>query len=235
VFEFTGLAAVLAVAGIAYLMLVGRWLLPREIATDRVDKAEVGKYLAELRITQASLLVGKNISEMRLGEHYGVYPLELQRGERHMWSPRSQQLKSDDVLLVRGDWAKIEEFQRQAHLENVQDSRYANDPEHPRILAEIMVAPASIAEHHRLTATSLGRRPDIAILAIHRRGQVLREKLRDVRLAVGDVLLVAMNEDVVAQLRGDDAWVVLSERAESRSTPRKAIVAATIMVGVVVI
>lgn len=33
VFEFTKLGAILAVVGIAYLMLVGRWLLPKQAET----------------------------------------------------------------------------------------------------------------------------------------------------------------------------------------------------------
>ncbi|HKR76956.1 MAG TPA: SLC13 family permease [Rhodanobacter sp.] len=235
VFEFTGMGALLAVAGMVYLMLVGRWLLPRHIDADEIEEVEIGKYVTELALTAQSPLLGKSIGEAQLGERYGVYPLELLRGERRMWSPRSQQMEAGDVLLVRGDWEKIEDFQRRAHLKNVPESRYVRDPDHPRVLAEIMVAPASLAEGRRLAETDLGRRPDAVALAIHRRGQVLRDKLSDVSLAVGDVLLVLVDEDSMPQLRGDDAFIVLSERDDARRMSRKAIVAAAIMAGVVVV
>ncbi|BFI97521.1 MAG: SLC13 family permease [Rhodanobacter sp.] len=235
VFEFTGMGVLLAVAGIAYLMLVGRWLLPRHIEANEIEEVEIGKYVTELALTAQSPLLGKSIGEAQLGERYGVYPLELLRGERRMWSPRSQQMEAGDVLLVRGDWEKIVEFQRRAHLQNAPESRYVRDVDHPRVLAEIMVAPASLAEGRQLAETDLGRRPGAVVLAIHRRGQVLRDKLSDTSLAVGDVLLVLVDEDNMPQLRGDDAFIVLSERDDARRMSRKAIVAAAIMAGVVVV
>ena len=38
VFDFTRLGAILAVVGIVYLMLIGRWLLPRHIETNRIGE-----------------------------------------------------------------------------------------------------------------------------------------------------------------------------------------------------
>ena len=232
-FEFTGMGAVLAVVGIAYMMLVGRWLLPKQVDVGVPEQTDIGKYVTELRVDEESGLIGKSIADARLGERYGVYPLELLRGERHMWSPRSQEIAVGDVLLVRGDWGKIEEFQRRAGLSNAPEMRYAQDKDHPRVLAEVMVAPASSSEGQQLEETELNWRYDATVLAIHRRGQILRDKLSQVRLAVGDVLLVLVDEAVVKQLRGDEGLVVLSQREARRRTSRRGILAVLIMVGVV--
>jgi di/tricarboxylate transporter len=234
VFEFVKLGAVLAVVGIVYLMLVGRWLLPQEIPADMPEEADIGKYVAELEVTQQSSLVGKSIADAGLGEKFGVYPLELLRGERRMWSPRSQELTAGDVLLVRGDWEKIEEFRRQANLRNAPESRYPRVEDHPRVLAEIMVAPGSAVEGRRFADTGISWRYDAVALAIHRRGQVLRDKLSDVTLALGDVLMVLVNEERLGDLRNDEAFIVLSQREETRKTPRKAIYAVAIMAAVVI-
>ena len=234
-FEFTAMGAMLAVVGIAYMMLVGRWLLPKQVDVGLPQQPDIGKYVTELRVDEASGLIGKSIAEASLGERYGVYPLELLRGERRMWSPRSQEIAVGDVLLVRGDWHKIEEFQRRAGLSNAPQRRYAQDKDHPRVLAEIMVAPASSSEGQQLAETELNWRYDATVLAIHRRGQILRDKLSQVSLAVGDVLLVLVDEAVVPQLRSDEDLVVLSEREERPRTPHRAILAVLIMVGVVVI
>jgi di/tricarboxylate transporter len=234
VFEFTKMGAVLAVVGITYLMLVGRWLLPRHIPADMPEEADIGKYVAELEVGEQSSLVGKSITDASLGEKFGVYPLELLRGERRMWSPRSQQLAAGDVLLVRGDWEKIEEFRRQANLRNAPENRYPRDEEHPRVLVEIMVSPGSPAEGRRFAETGIGWRYGVAALAIHRRGQVLRDKLSDVALALGDVLMVLVDEDALANLRSDESFIVLSEREEPRHTPRKALYAVAIMIAVVI-
>src|SRR6185437_15449481 len=49
--HLAGTGALLAVAGMLYLMLVGRWLLPRHIDADEIEEVEIGKYVTELALT----------------------------------------------------------------------------------------------------------------------------------------------------------------------------------------
>ena len=237
VFEFTRLGAILAVAGIVYLMVVGRHLLPRHINADEPQNTNVGKYVTELEVVQGSPLLGTRIADAKLGERYSVYPLELLRGEQRMWTPRAQRLAVGDVLLLRGDWDKLEEFRRQAKLRNATERHYPEaDDKHPRVIAEVMVAPASPVEDQRVADVGLEWGYRSTLLAVHRRGQVLRDKLSTIRLAVGDVLLLLVDEeDAMPKLRNDDAFIVLSERPDARAMSRKAWVAASIMAGVVVV
>ena len=233
VFEMTKLGALLAVAGIVYLMLIGRFLLPKHLDTQQPEELDIGKYVTELELTADSPLIGKMIADAKLGEKFGVYPLELLRGERRMWSPRSQQLAAGDVLLVRGDWDKIEEFRRDTKLRNAPERHYVQGDDKPRVLVELIVAPASPIEGRRFTESGMGWRYNATLLAIHRRGVVLRDKLSDVSLAVGDVLMALVDEDRMQQLRSEESFIVLSERADARRMPRKALVAVGIMVAVV--
>jgi di/tricarboxylate transporter len=233
IFEFTRMGAVLAVAGIAYLMIVGRWLLPREVATQMDVPTDIGKYVAELRIGDGSSLIGATIADAKLADTHGVYPLELLRGDKHMWSPRSQQLQAGDVLLVRGEWEKIEEFRRRAALENTH-GQDAGDNDRPRVLVELMIAPASSAEGMELGRIDLEWRYAGQVLAAHRRGHILREQLRDMTLAIGDVLLLTVDEEAISRLRADDRFVVLSEREPAPGSPGRALVAVGIMTAVVV-
>lgn len=233
-FEFTRLGALLAVAGIAYLMLIGRWLLPREVAAAAPAEPAVGKYVTELKLTPSSPLVGQTIAAASLGEKYGVYPLELLRGDRHMWSPREQQLEDGDVLLVRGDWQKIEDFRLHAALEIDPENRYGRDPKHARMLIEAMVKPDSTVANRTLGELDLQYHHNAIVLAIHQRGRILREKLEDVRLAAGDVLLLLVDDLGVIALRSDDRLVVLSEREDTRRTPHLARRAVAIMAMVVI-
>lgn len=237
VFEFTRMGAVLAVVGIVYLMLIGRHLLPKHIDADQPQDTELGKYVTELEVVAGSPLLGTRIADAKLGERYGVYPLELLRGEQHMWTPRAQHLALGDVLLVRGDWEKIEEFRRQAKLRNAPEQRYTNAGDnHPRLIAEVMVAPASPVEGQRLSEVGLDWRYRSTVLAVNRRGQVLRDKISAVQLAVGDVLLMLVEDkDAMPKLRNDDAFIVLSARPDARRMSRKAWLAASIMAGVVIV
>jgi di/tricarboxylate transporter len=236
VFEFTRLGALLAVVGITYMMLIGRWVLPREFeAPLAVAETDIGKYVTELKVTAESPLVGQTIAEARLGEKYGVYPLELLRGDRHLWSPRSQRVEVDDVLLVRGDWEKIEAFRKRAVLEIDPEDRFGHDRSSARTLVEVMVKPASSIEGSSLEELAFRSHHDAIALAIHQRGRILREKLKDVRLAAGDVLLLLVSDEAAKALRSDERFVVLSEREDTRHTSRRAIAAVLIMASVVIV
>jgi di/tricarboxylate transporter len=234
VFEFTRMGALLAVAGITYLMLIGRWLLPRETSAD-VPAETIGKYVTELRVAPASPLVGKTIAAAKLGETYGVYPLELLRGDRHLWSPRSQEIQAGDVLLVRGAWEKIEDLRKRAELEIDPENRYGPDHGKARVLVEAMLKPEGTIVGSTIGELHLARNFDAIVLAIHRRGRVLREKLRDVQLAGGDVLMLLVGGNGADALQSDERFVVLSEREDTRRLSRRAFAAMAIMAAVVIV
>jgi len=234
VFEFTHLGAILAVFGIAYLVVIGRWMLPDRTDTIETEDSDIGKYVAELRLPATSPLVGSTIAAARLGDVYGVHPLELLRGDKHMWSPRSQTLAADDVLLVRGEWDKIVDFRKRAGLADAATQRDIGGGNAQRVLVEVMVAPASSAEGRCIGELDFAWRYDATVLAIHRRGDVLRASLRDCTLEVGDVLLMLVDHDAVARLRNDDRLVVLGEREQAPRSPRKAFIAIGILLMVVI-
>ena len=68
IFEFTHLGVLLAAAGIIYLMVIGRWLLPKHLDNEPAGPMQVGKYVTELKVMHDSPLVGQTIAEARLGD-----------------------------------------------------------------------------------------------------------------------------------------------------------------------
>lgn len=234
VFEFTKLGALLAVAGITYLMVVGRWLLPKTVDAEMPADEDIGKYVAELHVVEESSVLGKTITDMQMGEKHGLYPLELIRGDEQLWSPRSEKFAVGDVLLVRGDWEKIQDFRKAMKLDHAPGTHYGQDGDDPRVLVEVMVAPASAVQGRTIGDIDLQWRYDGNVLAVHRRGHILRNTLKSVELTMGDVMLMLVDEKALGRLRSDDRFIVLSEREEKRATPLKAFMAVGIMVGVVV-
>src|SRR5690606_20151436 len=101
-FEFTPLGVICMVVGCLYLLTFGRWLLPDTRAGELVEQYELGKYITELRVMPDSSLIGVSVSDAKLGDEFGVFVLELLRGEEKVWGPRSQVLEEGDVLLARG-------------------------------------------------------------------------------------------------------------------------------------
>ncbi len=214
-FEFTPLGVICFVAGCVYLLTLGRWLLPSTRATELVEHYELGKYITELRVMPDSSLIGTSVGEAKLGEEFGVFVLELLRGDEKVWSPRSQTLEEGDILLARGDWSKLDELKNQTGLEI--DSEFklkARNLEEgtQQVLTEVMIAPRSQVIGNTLAMLDRRWQHNATVLAVHRRGQVLRDQLKNVRLNVGDVLLMLMPEGEMPALRKDSNVIVLSQR-----------------------
>ena len=233
VFDFTKLGALLAVAGIVYLMLLGRWLLPRHIDTEDSENLELGKFVTELRVLADSPLIGESVAAARLGERFGVYVLELLRGDEHLWAPREQDLREGDVLLARGDWHRLDELKLKMKLEiaPVLDLPAAGR----RVLIEALVAPGARVAGDTIEDVGLRWNDAVTVLAVQRRSRILREQLKHTRLEVGDILLLLVDGPALRQLRRESGLVVLSERGDTLASRRKAPLAIGILVAVVAI
>lgn len=235
-FEFTALGVACTIAGTIYLLVVGRWLLPDRRAAELSETYELGKYITELRVMPKSPLIGTSVAAAKLNEKYGVFVLELLRGTEKVWSPRAETLAEGDVLLVRGDWSRLVELKEQARLElepefQLKDAQFEVADQ---VLTEVMVAPGSRFIGQNLKALDFHWHYNATVLAIHRRGQVLRDKLRDVVLSVGDILLMVTSRDEMRALRDNANVVVINEREEGSAIRRRAPLALAIMVAVIV-
>jgi len=236
-FEFSILGIACAVVGFVYLLTVGRWLLPERRVADLSQNYELGKYITELRVMPDSPLVGQTVEEAKLGEKHSVYVLELLRDDQKIWSPRAQTLREGDVLLARGDWSRLSVVIDKLKLEVESDFTLRDETfeEADRVLAEVMIAPKSRFEGSTLSSLEFRWHYNATVLALHRRGEVLREKVRDVQLNVGDVLLVVAAPDEIRALRQNPNLIMLTEKAGTRSARRRAPLALAIMAAVVAI
>lgn len=236
-FEFTALGVICMAAGCVYLLTVGRWLLPDTSNSQLEEHYELGKYLTELRVMEKSPLIGSSVGGAKLGETYGVFVLELLRGKEMIISPRAQILQEGDVLLARGDWSDLLELKNKTGLEiNPAYEFKARELEEKgeQVVTEVMIAPNSRLVGSTLNAINRSwRNQEYVVLGVQRRGQVLREKIAQVRLSVGDILLVLLPESEMGRLRSSKEVVVLSERNAPKAKGWRAPFALGVMVAVI--
>lgn len=230
-FAFTRLGLIMMAAGFVYILIVQRWLLPKHRPADLTETYELGKYITELRVLPGSPLIGRSVAEARLGEKYGVFVLELLRGEEKVWEPRAERLQAGDVMIARGDWSQIALMTDKTQLEINPEFRIASDQfeDKNQVMAEIMIAPGSRLIGQTLGSSEFHRHYNATVLALHRRGEILREKLREVRFSVGDVLLLLAPGSEMAALRRSGNLVVLTERDQAEPGIRRALLAVAIM------
>ena len=238
-FDFAPLGLVTMAAGFVYIMAVRRWLLPHHPPSGITETYELGKYITELRVMPESPLIGKSVATSQLAEKHSVYVLELLRGEDKHWAPRAERLREGDVLLVRGDWEKLKALKDSAKLElepefKLQDSQFTGeDGDAAQVLVEAMVAPGARLVGRTLRELDFQWNYNATVLALHRRGEVLREQIRDVTLNVGDVLLLLCPRAELAAIRANQNLVVLNERGEANPPRSKALLAIGIMVAAI--
>lgn len=240
-FDFAPVGLITMGVGFVYLLLMRRFLLPHHPPAAITEAYELGKYITELRVMPESPLIGQSVGQAQLGEKHSVYVLELMRGEEKHWSPRGEQLREGDVLLVRGNLEKIKSLKEETKLDfepefKLQDSQFSGeDGDQSQVLVEAMVAPGARLVGHTLEQLDFQWTYNATVLAVHRRGEVLREKIKDVNLNVGDVLLLLCPKSELDVLRANANLVVLNERGEASLPKRKAWMAIGIMVAAVTV
>jgi di/tricarboxylate transporter len=202
----TGLAVMLV--GIAFVVLVGRHLLPaRDItkATDVLDTDEleevydIRERLFQVKLPVESLLDGKTLAESRLGSALGLNVFAILRSGETQLAPEPQtSLRAGDELLVGGRLDQLGELRSRHHL--VLENDHA--PVAMLVSAEVSVKEALLSSTssligYTIVESEFRRRFSINVLGISRDGRPLLENIQNVPLQRDDVLLIqGFNEDL---------------------------------------
>jgi hypothetical protein len=122
IFDFTPITGALVVAGIAFMVLLGKRLLPRGGASgtrkNGIESAyEIGSHIFTIDLPSTSPLVGRSLGESRLGSALYLTVVGLHRGGELILSPRAQEtLQAGDSVIVHGQSDQVSHFHGSRHL-----------------------------------------------------------------------------------------------------------------------
>jgi di/tricarboxylate transporter len=193
-FEFTPMGIVVLTTGVLYMVFIGKRFLPvRESARGKEDIDRLRGYVAEVRVSPDSPLVGKNLMESRLGEEYDFTVLGIQRqnGDRPMLH-RDTYIRSRDLLAVESSATNLMNVGKTLGLEIEVDNRIDIDLLEP---GDVQVIEATVGRDSQLLGLTLEEarfreRFGFTALAISRAGEIITRRLRKVPLQFGDTLLL---------------------------------------------
>ncbi len=231
-FDFTPMGVVLFATGIVYMVTLGRRLLPfRSTIEDLPVSGLLREYVSEVRVLPASPLVGKTLLEARLGADYDLNVLSIIRdGDRREVVGRDTVLDSDDLLLVEGILEDLMALRADLGLAIEAERKHELAQEGSDVqIFEAVVAPRSPIEGNSLRELLFRDRYGFTVLALWRKGEVVRERVRDVRLHFGDTLLLQGPRHRLAALQGGDEFLVLNPVTLEERRPEKALVTVAIM------
>lgn len=193
-FELTTVGVLIFLVGMIYMLFVGRRMLPSIGGEDSfTDQYRIREYISELLVLPGSHLIGKTLSEADLNRELDLNVLGIIRDNKPIMSPQSRErIRLNDLLIVEGRLANILNIKTEAGLEIKADFKLndevlqGGDIE----LFEVMVMRDSSIVGQNLKSLQFRQNYDLTVLAINRQGETFLEKLSEVRLKFGDVLLV---------------------------------------------
>ena len=193
--------------------------------------------LFTVRIQEQSILIGKTLSETRIGDAFGLGVLGLIRhGAAPALPDPGEVLQAGDRLLVRGEPEELNVLRGLQRLEiEGEDPRILDQLESERTgLIEIVLAPRTTLVGKTLREISFREKFGLRVLAIQREGRSIRSNLRDTALRFGDALLLFGPREKQVLLGAEPDFLVLTQAAQRVPRTGKAPLAAAIMVATLV-
>lgn len=193
-FEITLAGLVMGTVGVVYLLLVGRWLLPkRQSLASLLPSPKDRHFLAEALIPLDSPLVGKPLQGAGFTEERGLRVIDVIRNDvSHRYQLDEIELQAGDRVVIRSKVGDMLGLREAGDVAFGGPDIHAIEPIATRetVVMEGVVGPDSRFLNRRIAALNLRRTYGAYILAIHRQGEGLAGHFDEVRLRMGDTLLL---------------------------------------------
>ncbi|MDS0297510.1 SLC13 family permease [Halogeometricum sp. S1BR25-6] len=216
-FEFTQLGLTVSVVGTVYLLTVGKWLTPERIKPERdlTEEFEMSDYLTEVVVREDSPLVGQQVQRALVETEFDVDLIQLIRGGEVFLEPLGpKEIQSGDVFALRTDRDTLVELLDVEGLDPVPvtvGEAELEAGESGQNLVEVVVAPGSSLVGESLASASFRQRYDATVLALRRGGELVRRRMDNISLRVGDTLLVQATTESVERLDTNRDFIVAQE------------------------
>ena len=209
-FDFMPLGGAVMIVGVLFIVIVGRFLLPK-------ISAESGKNVSQrslrslyklqertfmLHVPTNSVLVGKTLMETHIGASTGLIILSLVRNGRNDMLPRRKTIiRGGDGLLVQGRIDQFRELQRWSDLVIERESEVLKQMVASKVVyASIIVTEGSPVVSELIRHAAFRTRFDVAVVGIMRKEGYRLTNLAYVPIKAGDQILVQGEVGAIAQL-----------------------------------
>lgn len=245
-FEITKLGLPLVLAGVGFMLTVGRRLLPDRPFRDKLRRTRLPEeliaiyhlpeYIHALEVPPDSPLVGLTLEQSAMRQDFGLTVLGVVRRSERVIDPEpSETVRAYDRLLVEGGPRRLE---RATSRWRVRHGR-ARPEETELLLAgdtglvEVTLAPRSSFEGRSLREVDFREKYGVTVLALWRGGEPIEREIAAEPLRMGDVLLVQGSWSRIGLLRREAALIVLFGDESVPRRTRKAPYAMAILLGMI--
>ena len=215
-FELAPLGVPLAIAGIIYLTVLGPKLIPaRSSITGSLEIESRTTPLYHLLVGGNSNMVGKPLSQTPLANRVeGIHIMEVRRSGARVMQPLSEIVveKNDRFLVAlhrrRGGAAKAETLFSSIGAEPLSKI--------DGIVSELVIRDDSSLIGVSLAESDFRQQYNSVVLAVHRNGQNITDRIATLDLEVGDTLLVITAKNNLDALEATRDFV-MTDKAETHA------------------
>ena len=223
---------------------------------DLARKYQLSDNLYRILIPGNTYVCNKKLVDLKITEKYNVSILEVRRSsptasffmrtvDQKLAGPEME-LRANDILYAFGKYGDINLFVEENNLQltEARTSEYTGESSSDKLsvreigIAEVLILPESKLVNKRVKESNFRANYSVNILGISRKNEYILNKVKDVKLLAGDVLLVQGTWENIELLNQDyHEWVVLGqpmEEAAKVTIDYKAPTAAGIMILMVV-
>jgi di/tricarboxylate transporter len=210
-FELTPIGFPLALVGIALIVWLAPLVLPQRRAPRDLLQEGIREFAVEMIVEHGGPLVGRPVEGGGLRHLRGVYLIQIERdGETIAPVDPLTELRGGDHLTFVGRADVVLDLQairgllpaEQHHIEAFNTDRHT--------FFEVVVGDASPLVGKTLKQINFRSRYQAAVVAIHRAGHRVHEKLGSVKLRLGDTLLLLSDPAFRDRWRDRSDFLVVS-------------------------
>jgi di/tricarboxylate transporter len=210
-FDITWVGLPCAVAGVAYLIVFSRTLLPdRRPPISLSDDPR--QYTVGMAVQEGGPLVGRTVEEAGLRHLPGLFLVEIERDGEVLPAVGPQAiLRASDHLVFVGIVESVVDLRKTRGLLPATDQTFKLDaPTTQRRLIEAVVSGRCPLVGKTIREGRFRSIYNAAVLAVARDGQRIPGKIGDIELQTGDTLLLEAHTGFVAQQKNSNHFYLVS-------------------------
>lgn len=234
-FDFTPVGAVLSAVGLIYLALF-YWLVPQRTRENvSLDEAiKIKNYASEARITKSSTMTGKRVTDLIKAAEGEAMVTSIIRNDQRLTPLPDTMLTEGDVVLLEGDPKALDAIISAGKL-TLSENR---NPSETSGSTDIEVVEAVIGKNSRLVGLTAQRlalfaRYDLNLLAVSRPGERITERLSEVILRFGDVIVLLGRQANLSTFLPEFELLPLARRKLMLGSVRRGLIPLAILIAAI--
>ncbi len=218
-FEIAYAGVPCALVGTLYLFTIGRKLLPERKELMEQFGESRRDYLVEMQVQPGCRLIGQSVEAAGLRQLPGLFLIEIDRDGQIIGPVGPDEvIRAQDRLVFTGVASTIIDLEKIPGLVPAADTQYevSSRGRRGRLLCEAVISPTSPLLGKMIRHANFRALYGAAIVAVHRNGARMTNKIGEITLRAGDTLLLQTGPHFTQAYRNSPDFYLVSDVADSR-------------------